>query len=57
MPPLPMLPGAGVVKALEKDGFMLIRVKGSHHIMIKPRRSVHRRTRPSRQGYPTRDPS
>lgn len=33
MPPLPMLPGAEVVKALQKDGFTLVRVKGSHHVM------------------------
>lgn len=25
--------GAEVVKALEKDAFMLVRVKGSHHVM------------------------
>jgi len=31
-----MLPGAEVVKALEKDGFTLVRVKGSHHIMKGP---------------------
>jgi len=33
MPPLPMLPGTAVVKALEKDGFTLVRVKSSHHMM------------------------
>jgi len=33
MPPLPMLPGAEVVKALAKDDFTLVRVKGSHHVM------------------------
>ena len=33
MPPLPVLPGAEVVKALEKHGFELVRIKGSHHMM------------------------
>jgi predicted RNA binding protein YcfA (HicA-like mRNA interferase family) len=36
MPPLPMLPGVEVVKALEKDGFTLVRVKGNHHVMKNP---------------------
>jgi predicted RNA binding protein YcfA (HicA-like mRNA interferase family) len=33
MPALPTLRGAEVVKALEKAGFTLARVHGSHHIM------------------------
>ncbi len=33
MPPLPVLSGAEVVKALEKRGFELVRIKGSHHMM------------------------
>ena len=33
MPPLPVLPGAKVVKALEKAGFDVVRVAGSHHRM------------------------
>ena len=33
MPPLPVLPGAEVVKALGKHGFELVRIKGSHYVM------------------------
>lgn len=33
MPPVPVTPGAQVVKALEKAGFELVRVTGSHHRM------------------------
>ncbi|WP_045876672.1 type II toxin-antitoxin system HicA family toxin [Pseudofrankia sp. DC12] len=33
MPPLPSRPGADVVRALEKAGFKLLRVKGSHHML------------------------
>lgn len=33
MPPLPVLSGAEVVKALQKHGFELVRIKGSHHMM------------------------
>ncbi|KPM56527.1 hypothetical protein CcI49_00990 [Frankia sp. CcI49] len=33
MPPLPVLPGGDVVKTLEKLGFEVIRVRGSHHMM------------------------
>ncbi|WP_131764748.1 type II toxin-antitoxin system HicA family toxin [Candidatus Protofrankia californiensis] len=33
MPPLPVLPGGEVVKVLEKLGFEVVRVKGSHHMM------------------------
>lgn len=31
MPQLPSLPGAAVVKALEKAGFSVIRINGSHY--------------------------
>ncbi len=33
MPPLPVLRGTQVVKALEKAGFAVVRIHGSHHIM------------------------
>ncbi len=33
MPPVPALRGADVVKALEKAGFTVARIHGSHHIM------------------------
>ncbi|MFB9964195.1 type II toxin-antitoxin system HicA family toxin [Sinosporangium siamense] len=33
MPPVPSLPGAQVVRALEKAGFDVARVRGSHHIL------------------------
>jgi predicted RNA binding protein YcfA (HicA-like mRNA interferase family) len=57
MPPLPTLPGAEVVKALEKGGFTLVRVKGQSPRDEKLRRPVHRRTRPLGQGCPARDNS
>lgn len=33
MPPVPSLRGERIVRALEKAGFKLARVSGSHHIM------------------------
>lgn len=33
MPPVPSVPGAKVVRALERAGFSLARINGSHHIM------------------------
>lgn len=36
MPPVPSVPGAKVVKALEKHGFTVARITGSHHIMRHP---------------------
>ncbi len=33
MPPVPSLPGDRVVRALERAGFKVARVRGSHHIM------------------------
>jgi predicted RNA binding protein YcfA (HicA-like mRNA interferase family) len=36
MPPLPSLPGDRVVRALERAGFTIARVHGSHHIMRHP---------------------
>jgi predicted RNA binding protein YcfA (HicA-like mRNA interferase family) len=33
---VPSLSGAKVVKALERQGFKLVRVRGSHHILRHP---------------------
>lgn len=34
MPPLPSLPPRVVLKALEKAGYRIDRVTGSHHVMV-----------------------
>ncbi|GAA3608735.1 hypothetical protein GCM10022223_25970 [Kineosporia mesophila] len=36
MPPLPSEPGARIVRALEREGFKVARIAGSHHIMRHP---------------------
>jgi predicted RNA binding protein YcfA (HicA-like mRNA interferase family) len=36
MPPVPAIRGSQVVRALEKAGFVVGRVNGSHHIMHHP---------------------
>lgn len=36
MPPLPSVDGQTVVKVLEKVGFAVSRVKGSHHVLRHP---------------------
>ncbi len=36
MPPVPSVPGARVVRALEKLGFTVVRTRGSHVIMRHP---------------------
>jgi len=36
MPPLPSVSGARIVRALERNGFKVARVSGSHHIMRHP---------------------
>lgn len=36
MPPVPSLPGDRVVKALEKAGFTVTRIRGSHHRLKHP---------------------
>jgi predicted RNA binding protein YcfA (HicA-like mRNA interferase family) len=42
MPPVPAVRGSQVVSALEKAGFVVGRINGSHHIMHHPdgRRTV-----------------
>ncbi|EFC79520.1 type II toxin-antitoxin system HicA family toxin [Parafrankia sp. EUN1f] len=39
MPPVPSLPGKDVVRALQKAGFELVRIKGSHHRLRNPDRA------------------
>ncbi len=36
MPPVPSLPGERIVRALERAGFKVARIRGSHHIMRHP---------------------
>ena len=36
MPPVPVVRGSQIVRALEKAGFTVARVTGSHHIMVHP---------------------
>jgi predicted RNA binding protein YcfA (HicA-like mRNA interferase family) len=36
MPPVPVVRGDRVVRALERAGFAVARIKGSHHIMRHP---------------------
>ncbi|HET7013812.1 MAG TPA: type II toxin-antitoxin system HicA family toxin [Streptosporangiaceae bacterium] len=36
MPPVPSIPGDRVVRALERAGFKVARIAGSHHIMRHP---------------------
>lgn len=38
MPRLPAVSGKDVVRALEKAGFTLVRVRGSHHRLRNPTR-------------------
>ena len=33
---LPALTGADVIRALERAGFAVIRIRGSHHILLHP---------------------
>jgi predicted RNA binding protein YcfA (HicA-like mRNA interferase family) len=36
MPPLPSVSGSRIVRALERHGFKVARIAGSHHIMRNP---------------------
>lgn len=36
MPPVPVLSGTRVVRALEKAGFKVVRIRGSHHVLRHP---------------------
>jgi predicted RNA binding protein YcfA (HicA-like mRNA interferase family) len=33
---LPVVPGAKVVRALERAGFTVVRISGSHHVLRQP---------------------
>jgi predicted RNA binding protein YcfA (HicA-like mRNA interferase family) len=33
---IPPVPGAKVIKALERVGFTLVRIRGSHHVLRHP---------------------
>ncbi len=35
MPKLPQVKGSDLVRAMERDGFEVVRIKGSHHILQK----------------------
>jgi predicted RNA binding protein YcfA (HicA-like mRNA interferase family) len=39
---LPAIPGAKVVRALERAGFTVVRISGSHHVMRHPDGSANR---------------
>lgn len=36
MPRVPLLKGTDLIKILKKKGFILNRVRGSHHILVNP---------------------
>jgi predicted RNA binding protein YcfA (HicA-like mRNA interferase family) len=36
MPPLPILSGRDVVKAFAKNGWQMVRQRGSHMVLVKP---------------------
>jgi predicted RNA binding protein YcfA (HicA-like mRNA interferase family) len=36
VPLLPVLAGSRVVRALEKTGFKVVRIRGSHHVLRHP---------------------
>lgn len=42
MPKLPALTTSDIIRILEKKGFVLDRIKGSHHVFIHP--ETHRQT-------------
>lgn len=40
MPKIPIINGAKLIKVLKKNGFVLNRINGSHHIFIHPQKQV-----------------
>lgn len=36
MPPVPSVPGRKIIRALESHGFVVGRIRGSHHVMTHP---------------------
>ena len=47
---LPMLTASRVIRALERAGFVVVRIKGSHHIMVHPNDRTRRTTVPLHKG-------
>ena len=39
MPRLPRVPGKEVLATLKRAGFTLVRIRGSHHYLLKPDKS------------------
>lgn len=40
MPNIPIIKGQKLIKVLEKKGFKLNRINGSHHILIHPEKHI-----------------
>lgn len=40
MPKIPIINGIKLIKVLTKQGFVLNRVNGSHHILIHPQKQI-----------------
>ena len=40
MPNIPIINGTKLIKILRKKGFILNRIKGSHHILIHPEKQL-----------------
>ena len=40
MPKIPIINGERLIKVLKKDGFVLNRISGSHHILIHPTKQI-----------------
>lgn len=40
MPNVPIINGLQLIKVLKKHGFVLNRIKGSHHILIHPEKRI-----------------
>lgn len=40
MPNIPIVNGVKLIKVLRKKGFLLNRIKGSHHILIHPKKQI-----------------
>lgn len=47
---LPMLTASRVIRTLEKAGLLVVRIKGSHHIMVHPADPTKRTTVPLHKG-------
>jgi predicted RNA binding protein YcfA (HicA-like mRNA interferase family) len=41
MPKLPNITGEKLLKILQKEGFILKRITGSHHILFHPTKKLH----------------